>query len=346
MSIQTDPVQVVSFYRFGSIANPAAHEPAIVGLCREKQLNGTIIIAGEGINGSLSGRPDRIADVLAALERIMGGRPLQKRATMAVAPPFRRMKVRIKQEIVSIGDPSAAPAAGVGAYVEPENWNELITADDVVLIDTRNRYETAIGTFQGAVDPNTERFRDFPEWFRRMRPLLFSGGRTRAALFCTGGIRCEKATALLRAEGVSEVFHLKGGILSYLDRVAASHSLWKGDCFVFDERVSLATGLREGNFVSCRACRRPVGPDERRSPDFVEGVSCPACVGEKTEDQRRRYSERFRQQKAAESKGRMHVGAVFGTDAADDMRARKRAPVLRDEQADAGRPANGLAKVG
>jgi UPF0176 protein len=218
------------------------------------------------------------------------------------------MKVRIKREIVTMGEPDIDPLTGAGHYVAPQDWNALIADPDTILIDTRNDYEVAIGSFAGAVDPHTRTFRDFPAWFRAHRDQLTG---KRVAMFCTGGIRCEKATAFVKAEGLDEVYHLQGGILKYLETVPAEESRWQGECFVFDQRVAVGHGLAPGSHDLCHACRMPVSAADRGSPHYRAGVSCPACHAERGDRQRAGYAERERQARLAEARGEKHVGAVF-----------------------------------
>ena len=207
-----------------------------------------------------------------------------------------------------MGEPGISPVDGVGEYVAPRDWNALISDPATIVIDTRNSYEVAVGTFGNAIDPGTASFRDFPAWFRAQRSALTHGEAPRIAMFCTGGIRCEKATALLKAEGVENVYHLEGGILKYLEEVPEAESLWQGECFVFDQRVCLTHGLAAGSFEICHACRMPVAEAERASPDYREGVSCPACSGARNAEQRERYAERHRQARLAEERGDRHIG--------------------------------------
>jgi UPF0176 protein len=220
------------------------------------------------------------------------------------------MKVRLKREIVTMGEPDLDPARDAGTYVSPADWNALIERPDTIVIDTRNDYEVAIGSFAGAIDPKTKSFRDFPAWFREHRGTLLAD-KPKVAMFCTGGIRCEKATAFLKAEGVEEVFHLEGGILKYLEQVPPEQSRWEGECFVFDQRVAITHGLGEGTHALCHGCRMPVSPTDRASPLYVEGVSCPACHDARDERQRAGYAERHRQERLAEARGVAHVGAVL-----------------------------------
>jgi UPF0176 protein len=225
--------------------------------------------------------------------------------------PFHRLKVRLKREIVTMGEPAVDPRASVGTYVEAHNWNALISDPDTILIDTRNEYEVAIGAFDRSINPKTMSFSDFPAWFRSVREELLGGGRrTRVAMYCTGGIRCEKSTAFLKQEGIENVYHLRGGILKYLEMVPEEESLWLGECFVFDQRVAIGHGLTQGTFQLCHACRRPVNSQDLASPLFEAGVSCGACHSERTKEQRASYRERHRQETLAAAQGRSHVGAT------------------------------------
>lgn len=306
---QTSPVTVAALYRFTRFEDPAALRGPLLALCEKVGTKGTLLLAREGINGTIAGSANAIAQVLAHIRKLPGCAELEVKFSHAQSPPFHRMKVRLKREIVTMGEPDIDPRESVGRYVAPEDWNDLISDPDTIVIDTRNDYEVAAGTFKGAIDPGTRSFREFPEWFRRHREELLSG-RKKVAMFCTGGIRCEKSTSFLRKEGVEEVYHLKGGILKYLEQVPPEQSLWDGECFVFDERVTVRHGLEPGNYGLCRACRRPVSPEDQASPDYVEGVSCPHCIEERSEEQRARYAERQRQEELARKRGMAHVGAV------------------------------------
>lgn len=266
-----------------------------------------MLIAHEGINGTIAGTDDGVGAVLAAIRALPGCEALDVKESRAAAMPFHRMKVRLKREIVTMGQPDVDPLAA-GQYVAPQDWNALIDQPGTILIDTRNEYEVQVGTFAGAIDPRTKSFREFPGWFRAHREQF--GEAPRVAMFCTGGIRCEKATAFLKAEGIDDVHHLKGGILAYLETVAPEQSRWEGECFVFDERVSVAHGLVPGGHALCRACRMPVSPEQRASPEYVEGLSCPACHAKRSDAQREGYAERHRQVRLAEARGEAHVGAV------------------------------------
>jgi len=301
------PVTVAALYQFAPFEDPAALRDPLLALCREVGTMGTLLIAHEGINGTIAGGENALAQVIAHIRALPDCSGLDVKFSHADTMPFNRMKVRLKREIVTMGEPDIDPRLSVGHYVGPHDWNALISDPETVVIDTRNDYEVAIGTFRGAVDPETAAFRDFPEWFRSHRDELVEG-KKKIAMFCTGGIRCEKSTSFLRSEGIEEVYHLKGGILKYLEDVPQNESLWDGECFVFDERVSVGHGLEVGNLTLCRACRRPVSEDDRASANFVEGVSCPHCIDEKDEAQRARYAERQKQAELARKRGEQHVG--------------------------------------
>lgn len=285
-------VTVAAFYRFAPLPDPAAHRGPLAQLACGAGVKGSILLAPEGVNGTIAGTGEGVGRVLGALRAIPGFEGLEWKESRAEAMPFDRLKVRLKREIVTMGRPDADPARGVGTYVPPAEWNALITAPDVAVIDTRNDYEVAIGTFRGAIDPGTASFGDFPAWWEANR-ARFAGKRI--AMFCTGGIRCEKATAWLVAQGVGGVHHLEGGILKYLEEVPEADSLWNGDCYVFDRRVSVGHGLREGPHVMCFACGRPVAPEETAHPDYEAGVSCARCIGEFDEADRDRFRDRQRQ---------------------------------------------------
>ena len=303
------PVHIAALYHFTRFDDPAAIRPDLLALCEAQGVRGTLLLAREGINGTLAGSADGIDSVLDHIRQLPGCTELEVKFSQAETMPFNRMKVRLKKEIVTMGQPDLDPLQGVGTYVDPQDWNALIADPDTLVIDTRNDYEVQIGTFAGAIDPQTNSFREFPEWFRAKRAELEAAGRTpKIAMFCTGGIRCEKSTAFARAEGVEEVFHLKGGILKYLENVPAEQSLWQGECFVFDERVSVGHGLAPGDHTLCRACRRPVSEADRADERFEDGVSCPRCYTERSDEQRARYAERQRQERLAAERGEEHVG--------------------------------------
>ncbi len=301
---------VAALYQFAPFDDPAVFRSDLIDLCRAHGVKGTLLLAREGINGTIAGPSAGIDVVLDHVRGLPGCAGLDVKFSSAPVMPFHRMKVRLKKEIVTLGVPGIDPSRDVGRYVEPADWNALISDPDTIVIDTRNDYEVKIGTFRGALDPRTKTFSQFPEWFRAQRAKL--GNTPKVAMFCTGGIRCEKSTAFLRAEGIEDVAHLKGGILKYLETVPKDESLWEGECFVFDERVSVGHGLASGSHVLCRACRMPLNEADCASADYIEGIQCPYCAASRTESQRQRYAERHKQVALAERRGKRHVGDVDG----------------------------------
>ncbi|MEI5686720.1 oxygen-dependent tRNA uridine(34) hydroxylase TrhO [Sphingomonas kyungheensis] len=303
------PFRVCALYRFTPFDDPAGLRGPLLDACLAAGVKGTLLLAPEGINGTIAGPDAGVAAVLAHIRALPGCATLDVKEARAETMPFHRTKVRLKREIVTMGVEHVDPLAA-GHYVEPADWNALIADPATVVIDTRNDYEVAVGSFAGAIDPQTHSFRDFPAWFRAHRDELLAGGK-QVAMFCTGGIRCEKATAFLKAEGVADVFHLKGGILRYLEEIPAAQSAWQGECFVFDERVAVGHGLAPGSHGLCRACRMPVSADDRQSPLYAEGVSCPRCHATRDDAARARAAERHRQVQLAEARGEAHVGATY-----------------------------------
>jgi UPF0176 protein len=297
---------VAALYHFTRFPDPAALRPGLLETCVAQGVKGSLLLAPEGINGTIAGSRDGVDAVLAAIRALPGCAGLEWKESPAETMPFGRMKVKLKREIVTMGQPDVDPRAAVGNYVAPGDWNALIQDPDTVVIDTRNDYEVAIGTFRGAVDPGTRAFGAFPAWWQANRDR-FHGKKI--AMFCTGGIRCEKSTNYLLGQGVNQVFHLKGGILKYLEDVPEGESLWQGQCFVFDDRVSVGHGLVPGGLAVCGACRRPVTPADRAAPGYEEGVACPACVAEYSDADRARFRERHRQMGLAALRGRRHLGA-------------------------------------
>ncbi len=296
---------VAALYHFTPLPRYEALREPIQSVCDRHHVKGTLLLASEGINGTIAGLDDDIAAVLAYLRTIPEFADLEHKESRAQKMPFNRMKARLKKEIVTMGVEGIDPLQSVGTYVEPEAWNDLISDPDTIVIDTRNDYETAIGQFRGAVDPNTKSFREFPDWVRNNSGLH---NKPKIAMYCTGGIRCEKSTAFMKAEGFEDVFHLKGGILKYLENVPEEESLWEGACFVFDERVSVTHGLQEGEHQLCHACRHPLTPQEVASPQFEQGVSCPYCHESRSPQDRERYRERQKQIALAKERGEKHLG--------------------------------------
>lgn len=305
------PICVAALYKFASVTDAGKRRDALAELCDAAGIKGTILIAREGLNGTVAGTDPAIEQVLSGIRSIPGFEELEVKFSRAAAMPFHRMKVRIKPEIVTMGQPDIDPLADVGQYVAPADWNALISDPDTIVIDTRNDYETAVGTFKGAIDPDLKTFRDFPAWFRAERERLLGQGKPpKVAMFCTGGIRCEKSTNYLMGQGVEDVYHLKGGILKYLEEVPQQDSKWDGDCFVFDARVSVRHGLAEGPHILCYACRRPLLPEDRNNPAFEEGVACHHCVDETGEDDKTRFRERQKQMALAKQRGTHHIGGL------------------------------------
>ena len=296
---------IAALYKFAPLDAGPALRDRLKSACRANGVAGTLLIAPEGINGTIAGPQAGVHAVLETIRALPGCSDLEHKESWAEAQPFLRTKVRLKREIVTMGVPDIDPNASVGTYVEPEDWNDLIRAPDVVTIDTRNDYEVRIGQFDGAVDPQTTSFSEFPGWFRKFRETR---PNARIAMYCTGGIRCEKATAFVKAQGIDEVFHLRGGILKYLETVDPADSLWRGECFVFDRRVAVGHGLVQGTHTLCHGCREPLSPEDLASPLYREGVSCPHCHDARSAEQQARYAERHRQEALAETRGERHVG--------------------------------------
>lgn len=304
------PFLTAAFYKFVTLADFETRKEPLLALCEQRNVKGTILLAREGINSTIAGAPDDVHAVLAYLRSDPLLADLQQKESFAETAPFYRMKVRLKQEIVTMGVPGTDPTLIVGTYVKPEDWNALIADPDVVVVDTRNDYEVAIGTFRGAIDPNIRTFSELPAWTEKAEALRpdANGKKPKVAMFCTGGIRCEKSTAFMRAQGYDEVYHLEGGILKYLETVAPEQSLWDGTCFVFDERVSVDHGLTPGTHKLCRGCRMPLEEGAMESPLFELGVSCPRCHASTSEVQKNRARERQRQWVLAKARGKAHIG--------------------------------------
>ncbi|MEO1015725.1 MAG: rhodanese-related sulfurtransferase [Pseudomonadota bacterium] len=287
-------VVVAAFYRFSNFPSYAEYQAPLAKLGCSSGVKGTILLAREGVNGTVAGERSGVEAVLAALRAIPGFAALEHKESEAVRPPFRRLKVRLKKEIVTMGI-DVDVANDVGDYVEPEHWDALIKDPDVLVVDARNAYEVAIGSFDGAVNPETDAFGELPG---RLDRLAAASGKKKIAMFCTGGIRCEKATAYARRSGFDDVYHLKGGILKYLEQVEEGEEgegAWRGQCYVFDERVSVGYGLKPGDYAMCHACGWPVSPADMRREEFEEGASCHRCVNAYSDADRERFRERHRQ---------------------------------------------------
>jgi UPF0176 protein len=288
---------VVAMYHFVGLDDFEALKPLLLDVCVENDLKGTILLAREGLNGNVSGSRTGIDALLSFLMADHRFKTLQHKESYAGAAPFRRMKVRLKREIITMGVPNTDPGALCGERVDAKRWNDLIQDPDVLTIDTRNAYECAIGTFENAVSPNTTSFRQFPNF---VDTALDPQKHRRIAMFCTGGIRCEKATNYLIKRGFDKVYHLDGGILKYLETVDKDESLWRGECFVFDDRVAVDENLAPGGHTQCYACRMPVGVEDRASPHYQIGVSCPHCHGKHSVEKIARLQERHRQMDMAQ----------------------------------------------
>ncbi|MEO9876353.1 MAG: rhodanese-related sulfurtransferase [Anderseniella sp.] len=301
----TDKIVVAALYRFAAFDTPEDLQGPLASVACHHGVKGTLLLAREGINGTIAGSRDGIEAVLAHIRKLPGCADIEHKESWAPEMPFNRLKVRLKREIVTMGIEDIDPNEIVGTYVEPQDWNDLINDPDTVVIDTRNDYEVSIGTFDGALDPNTKSFREFPDWLNARHNEL--AGK-KVAMFCTGGIRCEKATAFARQAGVDDVYHLKGGILKYLELVPREQSKWRGDCFVFDERVSVGHGLEPGDHQLCRACRMPLTAGDIASGMYEEGVSCVHCHETRTDEDRARFRQRQHQIMLAKARGEKHLG--------------------------------------
>lgn len=311
---QPEPLQVAAFYGFTALKQLEELRNQLQELAAAAGVRGTILLASEGVNGTISGSPAGVAQVLNRLRGIEGLEQLQAKFSQSPSQAFHRLKVRVKPEIVTMGCADVKPAERVGTYVAPAQWDELIRDPHTLVVDTRNDYEVAIGTFRGALDPGTRSFSELPAWVQAqsapgMALAPANGRKPKVAMFCTGGIRCEKSTAYLRSQGFEEVYHLQGGILKYLETVPPEQSLWQGECFVFDERVSVGHGLREGDLDLCRSCRHPIGDMEKASDKYEEGISCPHCHEGLTEARKRGFAERQRQVALARERQQPHIGA-------------------------------------
>ena len=298
--------RVAALYQFTSLKDPDSKQQPLLDFCLENNIKGTLLLAHEGINGTVAGSDDAINRLVAYLNGWEEINDLEVKYSSSTDDSFLRMKVRLKKEIVTMGVEDIDPLDTVGTYVNPEDWNDLISRQDVMVIDTRNTYETRIGTFQRALDPETETFRAFPDWADKL--AADTDKPSAVAMYCTGGIRCEKASAYMKKIGFDEVYHLKGGILKYLETVPEEDSLWEGECFVFDQRVSIKHGLAEGDYELCYACKDPISDIDKHHPDFEEGVSCAFCIDKYSPDQQEKFRERQRQIKLAEHRGEAHLG--------------------------------------
>ena len=301
-----------AFYHFVSLNNVKSIQTIIQDYCDKKSIKGTILLANEGINGTISGEEKNILEFHEFLKynpifsKVFEG--IDYKGSWSNKNPFYRMKVRLKKEIVTLGIPEVSPTKKVGTYVKPEDWNSLINDPDITLIDTRNGYEVDIGSFKNAINPKTTSFREFPKYIKNNLSLKKTN---KVAMFCTGGIRCEKASSFMLEEGFEEVYHLQGGILKYLETIPEAESLWQGECFVFDQRVAVTNELKQGKYNQCFACRHPLSPEEIKSKDYSEGISCSYCIGNISETKKTSLKERQKQINLAKVRGEEHIGKKY-----------------------------------
>ena len=300
-------ILVASLYKFVEIKDMLSLQDNLYNICKENNIMGTILIADEGINGTISGKNNKIKKTISSLTSDERFSDIEIKYSSTDKQPFHRMKVRLKKEIVTIGIPEINPNKKVGRYVKPEDWNELISNPDVVVIDTRNKYETKIGSFQNALDPKTASFREFPDWVKKFKNSEENANK-KIAMFCTGGIRCAKASSLMKEEGFEDVYHLQGGILKYLETVDKENSLWNGECFVFDQRVCLTDELEVGSYKMCFACRMPITEKEMLDEKYIEGISCIYCYDKTTKEKKERFGSRQKQILLAKERGEKHLG--------------------------------------
>ena len=299
---------VAALYKFSSIKEPEKLQNQIRDKLKGLSIYGTILVGEEGINGTISGKNLKIESALAYIKSIQGFSEIDIKLSQSELNPFVRLKIKLKKEIVTIGDKSINPNEIVGDYIDPKNWNNLISHEDTILIDTRNDYEYSIGTFKNAINPNTVKFREFPEWVKNQNFTDSQKKNKKVAMFCTGGIRCEKASSMMMKDGFKNVSHLKGGILNYFESIDQKDSLWEGECFVFDERVSVKHDLTEGTYDMCHGCRMPITDLDKKSKEYIRGVACPNCFNSKTKEQKARYMSRQKQVDLAKKRNLKHIG--------------------------------------
>ena len=311
-------IVVCALYKFVTLERFQDLRQPLLKVMEYNNIRGTLLLASEGINGTVAGHRRGIDVLLAWFEKDARLSNMVTKESFEASNPFNRIKVKLKKEIVTMGVEGIDPKQVVGTYIKPKDWNALIADPDVILIDTRNDYEVEVGTFEGAVNPHTTSFREFPEY---VRDNLDSNTDKKVAMFCTGGIRCEKSTAYLKEQGFDEVYHLQGGILKYLEEVPEAETMWQGECFVFDNRVTVNHQLEKGHYDQCHACRLPITKQEQSSDKYLEGISCPHCFDKHTPEQRQRFEERQLQMQLAQKRGEGHLGA----DAAETIALRRMA---------------------
>ena len=299
---------VAALYKFSSISKPKELQDEIRSQLKELSIYGTILVGEEGLNGTIAGTHKKINEAVKYIKSIQGFSNVDIKFSQSQENPFVRLKVKLKKEIVTIGDESINPNHKVGDYIDPQDWNELISDKNTILIDTRNNYECSIGTFKNAINPNTVKFREFPEWIEDQNFSDDEKDKKNFAMFCTGGIRCEKASSFMKERGFKNVNHLKGGILNYFEKIDASISLWEGECFVFDDRVSVKHDLSVGTYDMCHGCRMPITEKDKKNNKYIRGVACPTCFDNTSEEQKNRYMSRQKQVDLAKERNQKHIG--------------------------------------
>lgn len=300
------PYHVAALYQFIKLDNLEAKRTQLLHRCQELNIKGTLILAEEGINGTIAGTRSAIDAIAIELKEQLGVTDLEYKESLAEEMPFYRLKIKIKKEIVTLGQDEVDPTCVVGDYIDPKDWNAVISDPETLVIDTRNDYEVQIGSFKGAINPETDSFTEFPEYVEQ---TVDAKKYKKVAMFCTGGIRCEKASSYMLGKGFEKVMHLKGGILKYLEEIPEEESLWEGDCFVFDNRVAVTHGLKPGSHKLCHGCRMPINAKDEQSPKYVPGVCCPHCADTLTEDQKMRFAERQKQVTLAKERQQSHIGS-------------------------------------
>ncbi len=323
----TPPIVVCAMYKFVALDNFEALRAPLLATMKALKVHGTLLLAKEGINGTVAGSREGIDQLLDWLRQEPGLADIDFKESYTNKAPFLRTKVKLKKEIVTMGVEDIDPKRVVGTYVDPKEWNALISDPEVLLVDTRNDYEVQVGTFKNAINPKTESFREFPQY---VQDHFDPEKHKKVAMFCTGGIRCEKSTAYLKEQGFDEVYHLKGGILKYLEEVPEQETLWQGECFVFDDRVTVDHQLRTGSYDQCHACRLPITEQDKTSENYIKGVSCPYCYDKTTPEQRQRFLEREKQMRLAQARGEMHMGS----DVVEQLQEKRqaKAAVKREQQ--------------
>ena len=328
-------IVVCALYRFVELPDFHQLRQPLFNVMDSNQIRGTLLLAREGINGTVAGTREAIDKLIAWLKSDPRLAEIDCKESYTDITPFNRTKVKLKNEIVTMGIEGIDPKRVVGTYIDPKDWNQLISDPEVLLIDTRNDYEYQVGTFKNAINPNTESFREFPQY---VKEHLDPNKHTKVAMFCTGGIRCEKSTAYLKEQGFDEVYHLKGGILKYLEDVPPQETLWQGECFVFDERVTVNHHLEKGRYDQCHACRMPITDADKASAQYEIGVSCPHCYGKKTPEQKLRFAQREKQIALAKQRGEKHIGS----EAAKALIAKREAKLKRRQGAEQLKLASGV----